>query len=192
MPFFSKPTYSTISPVKKKDIPKDLYTRCPKSGELVYTKELEKNLMVVPISGYHFPLIAPKRIESMVDEGSWEEFDIDLESIDLLEFKDTKAYADRLITYKKKTGLKEAVICGLGSMGGIPVSYLREMMSQRWCWRNWTHHQLNRNCRAQAWAWFTSSRPGAFTAATASITWTNWLPTATLHGRERWPLITKT
>ena len=38
MPFFSKPTYSTISTVKKKDIPKDLYTRCPKSGELVYTK----------------------------------------------------------------------------------------------------------------------------------------------------------
>ena len=47
MPFFSKPTYSTISVVKKKDIPKDLYTRCPKSGELVYTKELEKNLNVL-------------------------------------------------------------------------------------------------------------------------------------------------
>lgn len=122
MPFFSKPTYSTISPVKKKDIPKDLYTRCPKSGELVYTKELEKNLMVVPKSGYHFPLDAPKRIDSLIDAGSWEEFDADLESKDLLVFRDTKAYADRLETYKKKTGLKEAVICGTGTMGGIPVS----------------------------------------------------------------------
>ena len=122
MPFFSKPKYSTISPLKKKDIPKDLYTRCPKSGDLVYTKELEKNLIVVPKSGYHFPLNGDRRIESLIDEGTWEEFDKDLESKDLLHFKDTKAYADRLETYKKKTGLKDAVICGTGEMGGIPVS----------------------------------------------------------------------
>lgn len=122
MPFFSKPTYSTISPVKKKDIPKDLYTRCPKSGELVYTKELEKNLMVVPKSGFHFPLDAAQRIRSLIDKGTWKEFDSELESKDLLGFKDTKAYADRLETYKKKTGLKDAVVCGLGRMGDIPVS----------------------------------------------------------------------
>lgn len=122
MPFFSKPTYSTISTVKKKDIPKDLYTQCPKSGELIYTKELEKNLMVVPKSGYHFPLDAPARIESLVDAGSWQEFDADLESVDVLKFKDTKPYADRLSSYKKKTGLNDAVISGTGAMGGIPVS----------------------------------------------------------------------
>jgi acetyl-CoA carboxylase carboxyl transferase subunit beta len=122
MPFFSKPTYSTISPLKKKDIPKDLYTRCPKSGELVYTKELEKNLNVVPKSGYHFPLTGDRRIESLIDEGTWEEHDKELESKDLLKFRDTKAYADRLETYKKKTGLKDAVICGTGEMGGIKVS----------------------------------------------------------------------
>lgn len=122
MRFFSKPTYSTISTVKKKEIPKDLYTQCPKSGELVYTRELEKNLMVVPQSGYHFPLSAPKRIESLIDADSWEEFDAGLESVDPLEFNDTKAYRDRLETYQAKTGLKEAVICGMGNMGGIPVS----------------------------------------------------------------------
>lgn len=122
MAFFSKPTYSTISPVKKKDIPKDLYTRCPKSGELVYVKELEKNLMVVPKSGFHFPLNSEQRIGSLIDEGTWQEFDSELESKDLLEFKDTKAYADRLKVYKKKTGLKDAVVCGLGEMGGIKVS----------------------------------------------------------------------
>ena len=122
MPFFSKPTYSTISPLKKKDIPKNLYTRCPKSGELIYTKELEKNLMVVPKSGYHFPIDGPQRIDSLIDKKTWKEFDKDLESKDLLEFKDTKAYKDRLEIYKAKTGLKDAVICGLGKMGGIPVS----------------------------------------------------------------------
>lgn len=122
MPFFSKPTYSTITPLRKKDIPKDLYTRCPKSGELVYTRELEKNLMVVPKSGYHFLLPARDRINALVDEGSWEEFDADLESVDILEFEDLKKYSERLESYKKKTRLKEAVISGVGEIGGVPLS----------------------------------------------------------------------
>lgn len=122
MRFFSKPTYSTISPVKKKDIPKDLYTQCPKSGELVFTRELEKNLRVVPKSGYHFPLDAPRRIASLVDEDSWEEFDAGIASVDPLGFVDTKPYQERLNGYEKKTGLKEAVICGMGKMSGIAVS----------------------------------------------------------------------
>jgi len=122
MPFFTKPTYSTVSAPRKKDIPKDLYTRCPKSGELIYTKELEKNLMVVPKSGYHFPILAEARIASMIDEGSWIEYDADLESVDILEFTDTKPYAKRLEEYKAKTGLKDAVISGTGTMGGLGVS----------------------------------------------------------------------
>lgn len=122
MAFFSKPKYSTITPSKKKDIPKDLYTKDPKSGGLVYTKELEKNLMVSPISGHHFPIDAPRRIKSFVDEGSWEEFDAGISAVDSLKFKDHKAYADRLEVYKKSTGLKEAVICGTGTMDGLQVS----------------------------------------------------------------------
>jgi acetyl-CoA carboxylase carboxyl transferase subunit beta len=122
MPFFSKPTYSTITPPRKKDIPKDLYTRCPTSGELIYVKELEANFNVVPRSGYHFPLPSNRRIELLIDDGSWVEHDADLESIDILGFTDHKAYADRLAEYKRKTGLKDAVVSGMGEMGGIPVS----------------------------------------------------------------------
>lgn len=122
MAFFSKPKYSTLTPKRKKDIPKDLYTRDPKSGELIYTRELEKNFMVVPKSGYHFPLDAPQRIASFIDEGTWEEFDAGISSVDTLEFKDHKAYADRLEVYKQKTGLNDAVICGIGRMDGIEVS----------------------------------------------------------------------
>jgi acetyl-CoA carboxylase carboxyl transferase subunit beta len=122
MPFFSKPTYSTITPPRKKDIPKDLYTRCPLTGDLIYGKELEKNLMIAPKSGHHFPISAAARIASLVDPGAWEEHDAGLESIDTLEFKDHKAYADRLEEYKRKTGLKEAVISGVGAMDGVPVS----------------------------------------------------------------------
>ncbi|MFP4283077.1 MAG: acetyl-CoA carboxylase carboxyltransferase subunit beta, partial [Opitutales bacterium] len=122
MPFFSKPKYSTITPQRKRDIPKDLYTSDPKNGELIYTRELEKNLMVSPKSGFHFPISAPRRIESMIDEGTWEEYDPGVTAIDSLHFVDHKSYADRLLDYKAKTGLKEAVICGVGRMEGIRVS----------------------------------------------------------------------
>jgi acetyl-CoA carboxylase carboxyl transferase subunit beta len=122
MPFFSKPKYSTVSPPKKKDIPKDLYVRCPKSGELVYIKEIEKNWMVIPKSGHHLAIDAPMRVKSLIDEGTWEEFDANLESVDILGFKDSKAYADRLAEYKRKTNLKDAVVSGVGAMDGLPVS----------------------------------------------------------------------
>ena len=121
MALFGKPKYSTVT-VKKKDIPKDLWTKCPESGEIVYNKQLEQNLMVVPKSGYHFPLKSDARIESLLDEGIFEEHDIGLTSVDPLKFKGVSSYADKLEQYRKKTGLNEAVVTGVGKMGGIRVS----------------------------------------------------------------------
>jgi acetyl-CoA carboxylase carboxyl transferase subunit beta len=122
MAIFSKPKYSTITAPKKKDIPKDLYVQCPISGELVYRKELEKNWMVVPKSNYHFALAAPKRIELLLDEGTFQEFDADLCSVDMLEFTDLKPYPQRIEDSRKKTGKNDAVMCGIGKMKGIQVS----------------------------------------------------------------------
>lgn len=123
MAFFSKPIYSTVAPPKKRDIPKDLYTRCPISGEIVYTKELEKNWMVVPKSGFHFPLDAPRRIEMLLDPGSWEEFDASLTSLDPLGFSSGQSnYMEKLARDRQKTGLQEAVVCGVGKISEITVS----------------------------------------------------------------------
>ena len=66
MSLFSKPKYSTVV-VKKKDIPKGMWTKCPISGEVVFNKELEDNQMVVPKSGYHFPIGARQRITALFD-----------------------------------------------------------------------------------------------------------------------------
>lgn len=122
MAIFSKPKYSTITAPKKKDIPKDLYVRCPVSGDLIYRKELEKNLMVVPGSNYHFALPAPERVQALLDEGSFEEFDAELCSVDALAFTDVKPYVERIRESREKTGKNDAVVCGLGKMEGIPVS----------------------------------------------------------------------
>ena len=122
MALFSKPNYSRVT-VNRKDIPKGLWTKCPKSGEIIYNKELEQNLMVVPKSGYHFPLPAPARIRSLIDEGTWEELDADLVSVDPLKFQGpSSSYPEKLEQYRKKTQLKDAVISGRGKLSGIPVS----------------------------------------------------------------------
>ena len=121
MPIFHKPKYSTVQ-VKKKDIPQGLWQKCPASGEIIYNKELEQNQNVVPKSGYHFPISSATRLGFLLDSGSWEEFDKELKPNDPLEFKDTKAYKDRITGYQAKTGMNDSVIDGLGKIHGIPVS----------------------------------------------------------------------
>jgi len=120
MPFFSKPKYSTVT--VKKDIPKGLWHKCPLSGDLVYAKDLENNQMVVPKSGYHFPITAPARIRSFLDEGTFVEEDANLTSVDPLGFQDSLPYPERIKKSQQKSGLKDAVVCGTGKLHGMAVS----------------------------------------------------------------------
>ena len=121
MALFGKPQYSTVT-IKKKDIPKDLWTKCPKTGEIIYNRVLKENLMVVPNSGYHFPLKARDRIASMLDEGTFEEMDIGVYSLDPLEFNATSSYPEKLKQNQVKTKETDTVISGIGEMGGMPIS----------------------------------------------------------------------
>ncbi len=130
MTHFSKPKLTT-STKKKKNIPEGLWTKCPVSGEIIFNKDLEDNLMVVPKSGYHFPIGSRERIKSMVDDGTFTEFDANVKSGDPLKFVDSAAYPDRIKKYEKDSGLPEAVICGLGKIHGIEVSLA--VMDFRFC-----------------------------------------------------------
>jgi len=121
MAIFRRPQYSTVR-VKKKDIPAGLWTKCPESGEIVYNKELEENWMVVPKSGYHFQLKARRRIELLIDEGTFVEHDASLSSVDPLEFIDNKPYPARIEAAQQKTGENDAVVSGEGQLTGMPVS----------------------------------------------------------------------
>jgi acetyl-CoA carboxylase carboxyl transferase subunit beta len=129
MTHFSKPKLSASK--KKKNIPEGLWIKCPVSDEIVFTKDLEANLMVVPKSGYHFPIGARERIKSMLDEGTFEEFDAGVRSADPLKFVDSAAYTDRIKRYEKESGLPEAVICGTGKLNAIDVSLA--VMDFRFC-----------------------------------------------------------
>lgn len=129
MAHFPKPKLAT--PKKKKNIPEGLWAKCPVSGEIIFNKELEANLMVVPKSGYHFPIGSRARIAGLVDEGTFQEYDAGVKSADPLKFVDSAAYPDRIKKYEKESGLPEAVICGTGKIHGIPVSLA--VMDFRFC-----------------------------------------------------------
>lgn len=127
---FLKPTY-TVRKIRKKDIPKGLYTKDPASGDIVFNKEVEDNQMVAPKSGHHFPLGARARIAKLLDEGSFEERDEKVKSSDPLKFVDSQPYPDRLKRYEKDSGLPEAVISGNGRIHGIDVAIA--VMDFRFC-----------------------------------------------------------
>ncbi|MEW6214235.1 MAG: acetyl-CoA carboxylase, carboxyltransferase subunit beta [Nitrospirota bacterium] len=107
---------------RKIKIPEGLWVKCDSCKEIVYKKEIDKNLKVCPKCNYHFRISARERLKLLVDEGSFIELDEDLISGDPLNFKDTVSYKDRIQENQKKSGLKEAVISGDALIKGYPVN----------------------------------------------------------------------
>ena len=100
----------------KRETPENLWVKCPESGQLVFHKDLENNLFVVPGSGYHMRIPPRVRLQSLFDEGVWEELPCPEAPVDPLKFKDVKRYADRLKDYRTKTGLNDAIWLAAGSI----------------------------------------------------------------------------
>ena len=106
---------------KRIKTPEGMWIKCDACLEIIYKPEVERNLNVCPKCNYHFRIPALERIRSVVDDGTFQEFGEDLESVDMLGFADTKKYPDRLKEAKKKTARKEAVITGTARINGIEV-----------------------------------------------------------------------
>jgi acetyl-CoA carboxylase carboxyl transferase subunit beta len=120
MGIFQKPALKIRSKIKS-NVPEGLWTKCPSCGEVITQTELQQNLQVCPRCQHHMTLGARERIESLADEGSFQEHDAEMLSVDSLKFRGVATYQDRLETYRKKTGLKDAVITGDATIGGCPV-----------------------------------------------------------------------
>jgi acetyl-CoA carboxylase carboxyl transferase subunit beta len=101
-------------------VPEGLWVKCGSCKEILYRKDVLKNLSVCPRCSFHFRIGARERLFSLFD-GPWEEFDSGLVSADPLRFKDTKGYADRLRDGKAKTDSYDAIVCAVGAMGGRPA-----------------------------------------------------------------------
>ena len=108
-------------PDHKVKVPEGLWTKCVSCGETIFTKDIENNLNVCPKCNHHYRVSARKRLELLLDEGSFTELDADLVSVDCLNFKDTKSYQQRIDQALAKGGSKDAIICGSGLVEGTPV-----------------------------------------------------------------------
>ena len=122
MVWFKKKKSLTASVENKKvQMPEGVWTKCKNCQEIVYGKEIERNLNVCPKCDYHFRIGARERIDLVLDQDSFEEMDGTMRSVDFLDFKDSKKYKERIKAAVKKAGDGDAVICGTGQLEGLPV-----------------------------------------------------------------------
>ena len=118
--FFSKKKkYASIPREEaKQDVPQGLMQKCESCQKIFYKKEWKKNLKVCINCGFHRQMTAKERINSLLDEETFEEWDKHLTSNNPLGFPD---YEQKLAKDKLKTGLEEAVVTGKGNINGFPA-----------------------------------------------------------------------
>jgi acetyl-CoA carboxylase carboxyl transferase subunit beta len=118
--FLKKPKLAAKA--RKREIPEGLWTKCPKCEAMVFDKELDEHIKVCPKCQHHFAIGARERIHSLVETCSFEEMDAEMVSVDVLEFTGVAAYKDKLEAYQRTTGLRDAVITGIGKITEFKVA----------------------------------------------------------------------
>ena len=102
----------------QKDVPENLWQKCPGCEAMLYHQELVKSLHVCPHCGHHFRISVKERLELLFDEGKYQEIDLPKTAVDPLKFKDSKKYTDRLKTAQGSTGRKDGIVVAQGLIGG--------------------------------------------------------------------------
>ncbi len=112
------------SPSKpRSDVPEGLWTQCEGCGEAIFQTTLEQNLYTCEKCNFHFRVPARTYLGFLADPGSFSERFAGLEALDPLEFRDAKMrYPDRIAAAQRSTGMKDAVLSGVGTIGGKPVA----------------------------------------------------------------------
>jgi acetyl-CoA carboxylase carboxyl transferase subunit beta len=105
----------------RREVPQDVFDKCPGCGEILYRERLAQNLNVCPTCGHHLRIPADGYLQILLDSETFTELDPDLRAADPLEFQDLKVYPDRIAAAEAK-GKAEAVITGTGDVDGIPVA----------------------------------------------------------------------
>ncbi len=110
-----------LTSADKRELPSDVFDKCPNCGEILYRNRLAQNLFVCPACGHHHRIVASDYVDLLLDEDSFTETEPRMRSADPLGFRDLKPYTERLRSAERKTGRNEAVITGYGELDGIAV-----------------------------------------------------------------------
>ena len=107
----------------KKESGDALWTKCEKCESMMYKKKFKENLEVCPECGWHYRINTTKRLEHLVDDGTFQELFTDLESVDILSFKAKKSYKDKLVKAVKAAGRNDSATFGRAMIHGIPCIF---------------------------------------------------------------------
>lgn len=107
--------------LSKREMPDNLWVKCPESGQMVFHKDLEANQFVVPVSDYHMRMSANDRLHHFFDDGAYKVIEFAEVAHDPLKFRDEKKYTDRIKDARAKTDMKDAVLAGHGKVDGLDV-----------------------------------------------------------------------
>ena len=107
--------------VGAKEIPDNLWEKCPNCGAMIYHRELEQNSFICNQCNHHMRIKPKQRLEMLFDDGRYNEIELPQTKDDPLEFSDLKDYADRLKDARKKTQRRDAIVVASGTMDGQPV-----------------------------------------------------------------------
>jgi len=121
MAWYKREDNDDVFSEEKRSVPAGVFTKCPGCRAALLTADLEKNDQVCPQCEHHFPLSAARRMDALLDPGTFTEADASIESVDPLGFKDSKRYADRLRSARRNAGGADAVLVGSGTIEQQPV-----------------------------------------------------------------------
>src|SRR5512132_189988 len=110
-----------IRSLLKREVPENMWIKCPETGQLVFYKDVEANQFVIPSSNYHMRMSATARLKSMFDGETWFDIGVPDVPLDPLKFRDERRYSDRLKDARTKTGLNDAIKLGFGKLEGLGV-----------------------------------------------------------------------
>lgn len=105
----------------RREVPENLWIKCPETGEMVFHKDLEENKWVIPASGFHMKMPAKARLTDLFDGGVYENLPQPKVAQDPLKFRDSKKYSDRLKDSRVKTEQDDTILAGLGKVRGVKL-----------------------------------------------------------------------
>src|SRR5205085_2560317 len=111
-----------IRNILRREVPENLWIKCPETGQLVFYKDVEANKFVIPSSNYHMRISPAARLKTIFDNETWFDIAVPQVTTDPLKFRDERRYVDRLKDARTKTGLQDAIKLGLGKLDGLPVT----------------------------------------------------------------------
>ena len=123
MNWFEKlmPSRIRTETTEKRAVPEGLWSKCAACAAVLYRAEMERNLDVCPKCGHHMRIGGRQRLDQFLDKEPREEIAADVEPVDVLKFKDSKKYRDRLLAAQKTTEEKDALIVMKGKVCSLPL-----------------------------------------------------------------------